>query len=216
MARAAAAWVCAGGLQGLAALLQLPVMGVVFSPLSEGAAAELRTVLTGTAGSWGNLPADSGPLTVPTWHKQPFMVQGCMWSCSWGWGQERGTPSPGLVHATLLTLPCFPQTPSSHSSYSPTATRSAALTCTGVTTASWSLGCATPLPWTSTSTRAHCTGLTWSRTKSTGESCLRMGVRSPGGMEQAGGGQAGGKAGVQFWDRVSAMPWCSHWSPQPL
>lgn len=88
MARAAAAWVCAGGLQGLAALLQLPVMGVVLPLLSEAAAAELRTVPTGTAGSWGNLPADSGPLTVPTWHKQPFMVQACVWSCSWGWGQE--------------------------------------------------------------------------------------------------------------------------------
>lgn len=35
-----------------------------------------------------------------------------------------------------------------------------------------------------------------------------MGVCSPGGLEQAGGGQTGGKAAVWFWGRVPAVtPW---------
>lgn len=128
---------------------------------------ELRVVLMDMAGCWWDLCADS------------VAVAGCTVPCL--------LPAP-------LTLPCFPQTPSSRSSSSPTATRSDASTCTEGTTVSWCLGCATPSPWTSTSTRAPCTGLMWWRTRSTGESCWRTEVRS-----LLVGGLVGGKAGVQVW-----------------
>lgn len=61
--------------------------------LLEAAVAELRTVLMGTVGSGGDLHADGVPLAVPTWRELPLTEQGCEWSCSWGWGQEPGTPS---------------------------------------------------------------------------------------------------------------------------
>lgn len=152
-------------------------------------------------------------------------ARGCGWSHSRhrGWGQllPAGVGAVGPTRfltcpRPVLSLPCSPQTPSSHSLYSPTATRSVALTCTGVTTACWSLGCATPSPWTSTSTRAHCTGLMWWRTRSTGESCSRMGVCSPWGGRTAWLHGPGGWKEKQACVSGVGSQWCSCGSPQPL